>query len=316
MKCTRLRVRHGDRLELDLDHPALAGSAPAALLLQGDSVRATLRLAAGLAALWVPQRGPLSLENQDGTSQIDEGRLRISARDERPRFASREGSSWWVLVGNPAFWSAPPGEAPALEGILPLPLAIDPDEPLLRRLGALQRSDVDPAMPLSGAAEDLQSSLFRIQQPWLARAEFCPGRSQTMRLQVLQRLMRVKLRIEQGDPNGIDLAELARIASYSACHLVRVFHRVFGVPPHEHVIRERMRRAMHMLGSSRMAVAEVAQAVGVSNHSAFARQLRARLGCTASELRQRLRTGGFPAIPSRNAQRAIQDRAARIETNS
>lgn len=316
MKCTRLRVRHGDRLELDVDHPALAGIGPAALLLQGDNVRASLRLGAGLAALWVPQRGVLALDNLDGLSQVEEGRLRISARDERPRFASREGGSWWVLVGNAAFWAAPPGEPAALDGLLPLPLAIDPDETLQQRVTAMLRADPEKPLLMEGAAEDLQMALFRAQQPWLARADYCPGRSQAMRLQVLQRLMRVKLRIEQGDPSGIDLAELSRIASYSACHLVRVFHRVFGVPPHEHVIRERMRRAMHMLGTSRMAVAEVAQAVGVSNHSAFARQLRARLGCSASELRHHLRAGGFPAIPSRNAQRAIQDRAARIETNS
>lgn len=295
MKCTRLRVRHGDRLDIELDHPALAGNGPAVLLLQGDNVRAQLRIAGGLAALWIPQRGVLSLETQDGLNQIEEGRLRISSRDERPRFSSREGAIWAVLVGNAAFWAAPPGEAPVLDGLLPLPLAIEPEAPLAQRMSALLRAEADQVMQTIGACEDLQTALFAAQQPWLERAESCPGRSQTMRLQVLHRLMRVKLRIEQGDPNGIDLAELSRIASYSSCHLVRVFHRVFGVPPHEHVIRERMRRAMHMLGTSRMAVAEVAQAVGVNNHSAFARQLRARLGYSASELRRRLhaaRAGG------------------------
>ena len=198
MKCTRLRVRHGDRLELEIDHPALAGGAPAVLLLQGDSVRASLRIGAGLAALWVPQRGVVTVENLDGPSQVEEGRLRISARDERPRFASREGGSWWVLVGNAAFWAAPPGEPAVLDGLLPLPLAIDPDDALQQRLAAMLRADPESAPQMAGAAEDLQMALFRAQQPWLARAEHCPGRSQTMRLLVLQRLMRVKLRIEQG----------------------------------------------------------------------------------------------------------------------
>jgi AraC family transcriptional regulator len=316
MKCTRLRVRHGDRLELDSEHPALAGSEPAILMLHGDGVRAQLRVGSGLASLWVAQRGQLNLETQDGPNQVEERRLRVASRDERPRLAAREGASWWGLVGNAAFWAPPPGNLALAEGLLPLPLVLDPEGTLGERLAALQRADGDDPRQAAGAAEDLQSALLQAQQPWLQRADACPGRSQAMRLQVLHRLMRVKLRIEQGEPSGIDLAELSRIASYSTCHLVRVFHRVFGVPPHEHVIRERMRRALHMLGTSRMAVAEVAQAVGVNNHSAFARQLRARLGCSASELRHRLRSEGLPAIPSRNAQRAIQDRAARAGTNS
>lgn len=289
MQVSHLRARHGEIIRLDDECLGLNGGEPAVVVIVAESVRAPLAVRHGLSTAWTPLQQAITLFTADGQNRIEPGTIRVTSPDERPRLSARERSSWIALIGNAAAWECAFGSHfRGGLGCLPLP-TVTAIEGLLRdSLEALLCDSAHDMRPAACAAEDILVALGEAQRGAIALATACPGRSHATRLQVLQRLLRVKLRIDQGDATGIELKALGRIASYSASHLARVFHKVFGVPPYEYALRERMRRALDLLGDSRLAVSEVAQALGATSHSAFSRQFRTRFGQPASKFRQQL----------------------------
>lgn len=73
----------------------------------------------------------------------------------------------------------------------------------------------------------------------------------------------------------LDLGALAAIAGFSKFHFHRVFKRVAGVSPQEYVRRRRLEMAYHFLSNdSTLSVNEIAEVLGFSSPSNFARSFR------------------------------------------
>lgn len=84
----------------------------------------------------------------------------------------------------------------------------------------------------------------------------------------------------------ISLEALAAASHVSPSHLVRLFREAMGLPPHQYVIREKIRRARRMLLSG-YTVHHVAAALGFSDQSHLHRHFKRILGVTPREfLRQ------------------------------
>jgi AraC-like DNA-binding protein len=81
------------------------------------------------------------------------------------------------------------------------------------------------------------------------------------------------------------LAELARTANMSVAQIERYFLRIFHLTPRQMIIQTRVDAASRMLGGG-ASVAEIAQACGYGDHSAFTRQFKATTGVTPSQYRQ------------------------------
>ena len=83
----------------------------------------------------------------------------------------------------------------------------------------------------------------------------------------------------------LDLADCARMASYSPCHFIRAFSAVFGETPHAVLVEQRLRRAHRLVNNSLLTIAEVARNSGFEDRCAFARSFKRRFGMTATDLR-------------------------------
>lgn len=102
-----------------------------------------------------------------------------------------------------------------------------------------------------------------------------------------ERVHRVVRHIEAGLDEGHDIPEMAKIAGVETKRLERDFLKIFGVPPGKYLTRFRMEEAIGLLATT-LHVAEVAQACGYADQSAFTRRFRATMGMSPSEFRQRL----------------------------
>ena len=67
-------------------------------------------------------------------------------------------------------------------------------------------------------------------------------------------------------------------------HLVRVFRREYGLPPHRYVVGRRLDRARPLLLAG-MPIADVAAATGFHDQSHLTRHFRALLGTTPGAFR-------------------------------
>lgn len=90
---------------------------------------------------------------------------------------------------------------------------------------------------------------------------------------------------QYGQP--LQLPELARIANMSVAQIERYFLRIFHLTPRQMIIQTRVDAASRMLHGG-ASVAEIAQACGYGDHSAFTRQFKATTGLTPSQYRQML----------------------------
>jgi AraC-like DNA-binding protein len=92
----------------------------------------------------------------------------------------------------------------------------------------------------------------------------------------------VKLAREFIDANcteDLSLRQVARVACLSEFHLIRVFQKHMGVPPHKYLTQVRIERAKQMLASGQP-IAEVALATGFSDQSHFTRRFKSLTGAT------------------------------------
>jgi AraC family transcriptional regulator len=118
-----------------------------------------------------------------------------------------------------------------------------------------------------------------IQREHLRAAARAPGR--------LSRLQEIRVR-EYVDSNmhlDIGLNEIAAIAKLSRFHFLRVFQNTFHETPYRYLVNRRIERARDLLQSTRLSIAQVAQAVGYKDATGFGRAFSHVLGITPSQLR-------------------------------
>ncbi|WP_296002681.1 AraC family transcriptional regulator [Rugamonas sp.] len=85
----------------------------------------------------------------------------------------------------------------------------------------------------------------------------------------------------------LPLHELARLASMSVAQIERYFLRIFHITPRQMIIKTRLDAASRLLAGD-ASVADIAQACGYGDHSAFTRQFHATVGVTPRQYRAML----------------------------
>lgn len=86
-------------------------------------------------------------------------------------------------------------------------------------------------------------------------------------------------------PNGVSLAELAKIAQVHPAHLARTFRAVYGCTLGEYTRRLRIARARELLSSSGMPLSRIAIQCGFADQSHFTRVFRRVVGVTPAAYR-------------------------------
>jgi len=79
--------------------------------------------------------------------------------------------------------------------------------------------------------------------------------------------------------------EMARRCSLSIPQFSRKFRQAFGESPRQFVIRQRVRRAIHLLRESKLTIAEIAESLGYRDVFFFHRQFKGVARITPAEAR-------------------------------
>lgn len=239
-----------------------------------------LQLPASHAAVWLVLRGSLS-------GQVGDRHWSVQAREAIvwPDGAARlvPGRNCWALgvVVPITAWrniAARDNEPPVLwQSRASRPLV----SALLGLVRALRAEAGDHE--LAGHAALLEAWVH--QEPAQRLLNRCPGRTRQARRRTLSRLLRVRHSIQNDFEAGLRLEMLAKQASYSAHHLVRLYRDVFGQTPTDHAIALRHQRAWELVSRTPLSISDITAELGFDSRSAFCRAFKARYGLTATQAR-------------------------------
>jgi AraC family transcriptional regulator len=98
-------------------------------------------------------------------------------------------------------------------------------------------------------------------------------------------LHRVLSAINDMPPDGISIEALAQIAGSSPFHFSRLFRNSVGLSPYAYYDKLRHQRSRELLGSTDLAVSDIALKLGFRDASQFARSFRRHAGCAPSTYR-------------------------------
>ena len=84
----------------------------------------------------------------------------------------------------------------------------------------------------------------------------------------------------------IRLADLAALVNFSEAYISILFKRFTGIPIHQYIIKQRIKRATRLLKSSQLSITEIALECGFYSHSHFTRLFKRTVGVNPSQVRQ------------------------------
>ncbi len=133
-------------------------------------------------------------------------------------------------------------------------------------------------------------------------------------LRDLERLRRVRDRIDREYAQPLDVGALARGAQMSAGHFSREFRLAYGESPYGYLMTRRIERAMALLRRGDLSVTEVCFAVGCSSLGTFSTRFTELVGVPPSTYRGRTvrATTGMPSCVAKQVTRPIRNREARL----
>lgn len=242
---------------------------------------------AGWSSVWLPLAGRMRLESNDCGWDLEPRGLQVW-RDGRLRCRSLVPGLWLGLAGPAAAW-ARPLQAASRDEHPELFTEDGAGSRDIRRLLVRLALRLRPGAAQGGLeplVEALCAALLEQQRHLHARLSRCSGRTLQRRQQTLGRLLRVRHLVRNGTGERVDLARLARSASYSPSHLIRLYRDVFDETPSEYAARLRFERAWRMVRDTTMPVCEITEALGFESQSAFCRAFKQSFGVTATELRR------------------------------
>lgn len=290
MQLTAQRIGAGMRVDPPHGFDATAGAEGVVQVYIGAGRGASLQCAPAMPGVWLALHGPLQVGLADGTVSLRPRRLLVVEDGSRVQVRARGPAAWMAVLAPKATWRqlfAASGDGRAGSGVL-LP-ATHAAPPALRRLAmALARAALVPAAAADAhaLAVDFAHALGDLQSAFDGLIERCPGRSLAQRRSVFARLQRVRRHIEANCHLDLDTPALARRANYSLSHFIRSYRRVFDETPHAALVASRLEHARTLLGSSALAVGEVALASGFENRCAFSRVFKRHFGMTAQDARR------------------------------
>lgn len=85
---------------------------------------------------------------------------------------------------------------------------------------------------------------------------------------------------------NLDVGTLAAHAELSRYHFFRAFKASVGMPPHQYVLEQRVRKAAELLESSEQPLTSIGLNLGFADQSHFSRSFRALVGLTPSQFRR------------------------------
>jgi len=275
---------NGGRLECAVDEGGSGADGLRVVLGRGRGC--VLHGVASATTVLLPLRGRVQVSEGDGARTLTAGELLVVEAGQRMQSIGRGNALWIAMLAPAPIWTRLLGDA---QGLPLLPATHAADRALRRsaiRLARMAAGDEarDGAATLS-VASAFAAAVADLQVRFEALIDRCAGRTLAQRRNVFLRLQRVRNLMESSCHLDLDIADFARMASYSPCHFIRAFSSVYGETPHAVLVEQRLDRARRLIDDSALAITEVARASGFENRCAFARSFKRRFGVTASDLR-------------------------------
>lgn len=164
-------------------------------------------------------------------------------------------------------------------------LRLPPEE--LERVAALVRELDEESRRYEKGGVAMVGALFTQLVVRLARSYGAHASPAGRRLLAVQRTIR---HIEDRHAEAVGLNVLAKTAGMSLSTYKRAFKAVTGTSPIDYLLQTRLTHACHLLRETDKTVTEAALAAGFGDGNYFARQFRARMGCTPREWREARKT--------------------------
>ncbi len=101
-----------------------------------------------------------------------------------------------------------------------------------------------------------------------------------------RRAVEAALFIDENCGAELALDDSARSVGLSSFHFLRIFRRVFGVTPHQYLVRSRLRRAARLLPDDSCSIGSIALDVGFNDISNFVRTFHRAAGLAPSAFRR------------------------------
>ncbi|HEX5690763.1 MAG TPA: AraC family transcriptional regulator [Roseiflexaceae bacterium] len=108
-----------------------------------------------------------------------------------------------------------------------------------------------------------------------------------------QRLERARALIDACYDQPLDLEQLAREASFSRYHFLRLFRQAFDQTPHQYLIERRLAEAKTLLAHGELSVTEVCFAVGFQSLGSFSALFHRAVGHPPRLYRARVLVPGW-----------------------
>lgn len=249
----------------------------------GEGGGCTLEATGASMAACVPLRGSLQVQCAGLDWVLTKSDALTAEADASLRAVGRGNGRWLAVLGGKQVWELGLSSRLLLRPQL-LPNLHRADHDLRHLVIAVARAG--SPLAVEGAVNALMDKLALMQEPLQLAIARCPGRTWLNKRQVFLRLQRVHNHMCANCDRALDIETLARMANYSPCHFLRIFHTVYQTTPHAYLLELRLQRARMLLRSSSLAVTEVAVTCGFENRSAFSRLFRERFGTTAQETKR------------------------------
>ncbi len=102
-----------------------------------------------------------------------------------------------------------------------------------------------------------------------------------------EELKRMLTYVDKGFKRSPTVSELAKLIGRSRSHVLKLFRKNLGTSPKSYIIDCQLQEARELLLSTTLRIAEVGQAVGLSDPYHFSKLFRRHVGIAPSEFRQR-----------------------------
>ncbi|HVU56123.1 MAG TPA: AraC family transcriptional regulator [Puia sp.] len=106
------------------------------------------------------------------------------------------------------------------------------------------------------------------------------------RLEIFRRVSLARNWMEENFNTAITLEDIAAMASMNSQHFLRMFKQVYCITPHQYLIDCKLRKAKHLLETTRLTMNDICLAIGFESVFSFSILYKKRFGRPPSQLRK------------------------------
>lgn len=93
--------------------------------------------------------------------------------------------------------------------------------------------------------------------------------------------------MEQHFSEDLSVAELAELSGYSINHFSRLCYKLYGLPPRQYILQQRISLAATLLSTTDLSITAVAAQCGFDDPNYFCRAFKKKMSCSPSAFRNR-----------------------------